>query len=223
MASLTYDSSYGTSTAEDPWVITNAVLPAGDLLFCLGWYRSSGSAQRTIASMTHTALSSAALVTTQDSQNAIAFYSEDVVVGLELWRGTSTGGTADLTIDFNGGTVWSPTLAIFVAQDIRDALTLGTANMASGTSLNVSASHSRAQVGIAFAYARAGSAFDMATSPWTRDVLVSGGSQNKMAVAHSDSTQGGTVTFNSDVALTTGLGMVILFGPSAKGGMMLAS
>lgn len=218
MTGITFNSSYQTGGAVDPWTISGVVLPAGELLFAIGWYNTAGSAQRTIAGISHPALSGAGLVTTQDLQSARAFYSEDVVLSLELWRGQSNGGTGDLIVDASD-TMASPALAIYTAQQLGDALTLGVGQAPSGTTINCAASHSSAVVGVGCAYTRAGSAADITVSPWTRDALAAIGTNSRFASASSSSTQGGTITFSSDVALTAGLGMIVLFGAGGQPGL----
>lgn len=226
MTSFSLDSTNSSSTAVTTWTITSKALPAGDLYIAIGWYRSAGSTQRTVNSIAHTYISSASVVQTEDSQTARYFFGSDpdYVAGLELWKVVSSGGTADLVLTFSDG-VWSPALAIYTADSGLRALTLGTGEVGSGSSVSVSASNSSAKAGLAHFY---GSMNDdnasVSGSPWAPDVVVRPSGNRRFGTASSNSTTGATQSFSVSAGnFTAAAAMEVLFAPAVRGaGMMIA-
>ncbi len=222
MAGFALHSSESSSSSQTTWTIPGKTLPAGTLYVAVGWYRSAGSAQRTLNSIAHTAITSAAVVTTDDNQTARLFFDDpDRVVGLELWKVESDGGTGDLVLTFSAS-VWSPAIAIYTASDVDTALTLATGTQSGsqgdGKSVSATASDGSAQFGLAFAYASVtNDTATLSSSPWSTGlVALAPSSYRRFAAVADNATTGAAQSFSVSPGtagtIDAGAAMEVLFG-----------
>ncbi len=221
--------SAASASSLTTYSFAGANMPAGKIVLCIAFWRATGSADRSVSSLSHPALSGAQLVAV-GATSAKASYDDGSAprVWIEMWEATSDGTAGDLSVTLTAG-AYGMSVVWFSGDQVGDAIAIGTEGTVNGGNpVTCSLTSGTAGHAVAHAFGTPGNSAPTVTISPAADASATTAPANYRrggAAAWNNST-GESASFSVSAGTwDSALAQEVLFAkaPAKKGGMMMAA